>query len=130
LLKPLSVAEIVAESEGPWRRFLDEVVGMGYRLEITEFDVNDRMAPANHVKRDRMVADYAKAYLDLMLSYPQLRDVLAWGMVDRYSWLNGFDPRADKQLKRGTTYDANFRPKPLREAIAAAFASATVKASA
>jgi len=130
LLKPLSVAEIVAESEGPWRRFLDEVVGMGYRLEITEFDVNDRMAPTDRVKRDRMVADYAKAYLDLMLSYPQLRDVLAWGMVDRYSWLNGFDPRADKQLKRGTPYDANFRPKPLREAIAAAFASATVKASA
>ena len=49
-----------------------------------------------------MVADYAKAYLDVMLSYPQLRDILAWGMVDRYSWLDGFDPRADKTLKRGT----------------------------
>ena len=130
LLKPLSVAELVRESEGPWRRFLDEVVGMGYKLLITEFDVNDRMAPANFVQRDRMVADYAKAYLDVMLSYPQLRDILAWGMVDRYSWLNGFDPRRDKQLKRGTPYDANFRPKRLREAVATAFASATVHASA
>lgn len=130
LLKPLTVAEIVRESEGPWRRFLDEVVGMGYKLIITEFDVNDRMAPADIVTRDRMVADYAKAYLDVMLSYPQLRDILAWGMVDRYSWLNGFDPRADKQLKRGTPYDRDFRPKPLRESIASAFASATVRASA
>jgi endo-1,4-beta-xylanase len=125
LLKPLSVAETVRESEGPWRRFLDEVVGMGYKLLITEFDVNDRMAPGDIALRDRMVADYAKAYLELMLSYPQLRDVLCWGMTDRYSWLEGFDPRADKLPKRGTPYDANFRPKPLRQAIAAAFASAT-----
>jgi endo-1,4-beta-xylanase len=122
LLKPLSVAEIVRESDGPWRRFLDEVVGMGYQLVITEFDVNDRMAPTNIVTRDRIVADYARAYLDLMLSYPQLRDVLCWGMCDRYSWLDGFDPRADKTLKRGTPYNVNFRPKPLRSAIASSFA--------
>jgi endo-1,4-beta-xylanase len=126
LLKPLSVADIERESEGPWRRFLDEVVGMGYKLLITEFDVNDRMAPTAIDPRDRMVADYAKAYLDLMLSYPQLGDVLCWGMVDRYSWLEGFDPRKDKTLKRGTPYDHHFRPKPLRQAIAAAFAEAKV----
>src|SRR5690348_7242589 len=121
LLKPHSVAAIVRESETPWRRFLDEVVAMGYQLVITEFDVNDRMAPADIVTRDRMVADYAKAYLDVMLSYPQLRDLLCWGMCDRYSWLEGFDPRSDKKLKRGTPYDRNFRPKPLRQAIASSF---------
>jgi endo-1,4-beta-xylanase len=125
LLKPVSVAEIVRESEGPWRRFLDEVVGMGYQLVITEFDVNDRMAPTAVGPRDRMVADYGRAYLDLMLSYPQLGDVLCWGMCDRYSWLNDFDPRADKTLKRGTPYDVNFRPKLLRTAIADAFAHAS-----
>lgn len=124
LLKHLPVAEIVRESEGPWRRFLDEVVAMGYRLVITEFDVNDKKAPDDVAVRDRMVADYAKAYLDLMLSYEQLRDVLAWGMVDRYSWLTGFDPRSDKSIKRGTPYDSAFRPKPLRDAIAATFAAA------
>ena len=124
LLKPLPVAEIVRESEGPWRRFLDEVVAMGYRLVITEFDVNDQKAPDDVVVRDRMVADYARAYLDVMLSYPQLRDVLAWGMVDKYSWLTDFDPRADKSIKRGTPYDSAFRPKPLRDAIARAFAAA------
>jgi len=127
LLKDLPVAEIVRESEGPWRRFLDQVVGMGYDLVITEFDVNDRSAPDDIAVRDRMVADYARAYLDVMLSYRQLRDVVAWGMVDRYNWLTGFDPRADKSIKRGTPYDSAFRPKPLREAIAAAFAAAPAR---
>ena len=128
LLKTDPVAAVVRESQGPWRRFLDEVVGMGYKLVITEFDVNDRMAPANVAKRDRMVADYARAYLDVMLSYKQLRDILCWGMCDRYSWLEGFDPRKDKLPKRGTPYDRHFRPKPLREAIAAAFAAAPPRA--
>lgn len=91
---------------------------------ITEFDVNDQKAPDDVATRDRMVADYAKAYLDIMFAYPQLRDVLAWGMVDRYSWLTDFDPRADKSIKRGTPYDSQFRPKPLRDAIAAAFMAA------
>jgi len=124
LLKDAPVAEIVRESEGPWRRFLDAVVAMGYKLVITEFDVNDKRAPDDIAIRDRMVADYAKAYLDVMLSYPQLRDILAWGMVDRYSWLTGFDPRADRSIKRGTPYDPSFQPKPLRDAVAAAFAGA------
>ena len=128
LLKTDPVAAVVRESQGPWRRFLDEVVGMGYKLVITEFDVNDRMAPGNVAKRDRMVADYARAYLDVMLSYRQLRDILCWGMCDRYSWLEGFDPRGDKLPKRGTPYDRHFRPKPLREAIAAAFAAAPPRA--
>jgi endo-1,4-beta-xylanase len=127
LLKPLSVAQIVRESEGPWRRFLDEVIGMGYKLVITEFDVNDQKAPDDIRVRDRMVADYARAYLDLMLSYRQLRDVVAWGMVDKYSWLTDFDPRHDKSVKRGTPYDSEYRPKPLRHAIAAAFANASVQ---
>ena len=124
LLKDLPVAAIVNESVGPWRRFIDEVVGMGYKLVITEFDVNDKKAPDDITLRDRMVADYAKAYLDVMFSYPQLRDVVAWGMVDRYTWLTDFDPRPDKSIKRGTPYDSNFRPKPLRDAIAAAFLQA------
>jgi endo-1,4-beta-xylanase len=125
ILEDKPIRQIVRESEGPWRKFLDAVVAMGYRLEITELDVNDRKAPDDIAIRDAMVADYARAYLDIILSYPQLRDIMAWGMVDRYSWLTGFDARADKSIKRGTPYDANFKAKPLREAIAQAFSSAT-----
>ncbi len=124
LLKKAPVAEIVREFEGPWRRFVDQVVAMGYKLKITEFDVNDREAPMDVAIRDHMVADYAKAYLELMLSYPQLNDILCWGMCDRYTWLNGFAPRKDGAGQRSTPYDRDFRPKLLRQAIADAFAAA------
>jgi len=118
------VADAVQAIEGPWRSFLDAVVSMGYKLKITEFDVNDQDAPTDIAIRDRMVANYARAYLELMLSYPQLNDMLCWGMCDRYSWLNGFAPRHDGTRERGTPYDVDFRPKLLRDAIAAAFVSA------
>jgi endo-1,4-beta-xylanase len=111
--------------EAVWRRFLDEVTGMGYGLIITEFDVNDRTINGDFAARDQAVADYGRAYLDLMLSYRQLGDILAWGMCDRYSWLQRNTPRADGLPKRPCPYDADFRPKRLRDAIAAALRGAT-----
>jgi endo-1,4-beta-xylanase len=108
----------------PWRAFLDEVVGMGYKLLITEFDVNDKDLPGDLATRDAQVAAVAKDYLDLMLSYKQLDQVLCWGMVDKFSWLQNFSKRTDQTPQRATPYDDNYRPKPLREAIATAFESA------
>lgn len=108
----------------PWRAFLDEVVGMDYKLLITEFDVNDKDLSGDLATRDAQVAAAGKSYLDLMLSYRQLDQVLCWGMVDKFSWLQNFSKRADKTPQRPTPYDDNYRPKPLRDAIAAAFASA------
>lgn len=114
-------------AEREWRAFLDEVTGMGYRLLITEFDVKDKALPADIATRDAKVADFARRYLDLMLDYDaHLDDILAWGMVDRFNWLNGFAParRTDGQEVRGTPYDSEYRAKPLRAAIASAFAAA------
>lgn len=110
--------------ETEWRRFLDEVVAMGYKLLITEFDVKDKVLPGNIARRDERVADFARRYFDLMLDYDELGDVLAWGMVDRFNWLQGFAPRADKLEVRGSPYDDAYRPKPLRTALAQAFATA------
>jgi endo-1,4-beta-xylanase len=107
-----------------WRRFLDDVTGMGYRLLITEFDVNDRGIAGDIATRDNEVAGYARVYLDLMLSYRQLGDVLAWGLADQYSWLQQRPPRGDGLPKRPCPYDENFQPKKLRTAMAAAFAAA------
>ncbi|HWT13519.1 MAG TPA: endo-1,4-beta-xylanase [Allosphingosinicella sp.] len=114
-----------AAQEREWRRFLDEVVAMDYDLVITEFDVHDKGLPADITARDRAVADYARAYLDLMLSYPQLGDILVWGMSDRYSWLQDRWPRPDGLPKRPCPYDADFQRKPLRDAIADAYRHAT-----
>lgn len=114
-------------AEREWRRFLDEVTGMGYRLLITEFDVKDKALPADIAQRDEKVADFARRYFDLMLDYDaKLDDILAWGMVDTFNWLQGFDPskRADGLEVRGTPYDSRYRAKPLRTALANAMSAA------
>lgn len=117
-------SETAAQREREWRAFLDEVVGMGLSLHITEFDVNDNNAPADIAARDQAVADHARAYLDVTLSYPQLRDVLMWGLVDRYSWLQNFSPRPDGLEKRVAPFDSTFQSKPLYDAIGGAIRSA------
>lgn len=110
-----------ALDETAWRKFLDEVTAMGFRLLITEMDVHDNPLPSDIAKRDAEVAAHTRAYLDLMLSYPQCRTVMCWGLSDRYSWLNDFRPRPDALPKRPLPFDAEFRPKPMRDALAAAF---------
>lgn len=108
-------------AEREWRRFLDEVTSMGYRLLITEFDVKDKALPGDIAQRDERVADFSRRYFDLMFDYAEhLDDVLAWGMVDRFNWLQGFNPakRADGLEVRGTPYDSQYRAKPLRTALA------------
>jgi endo-1,4-beta-xylanase len=113
--------------ETAWRKFLDDVTGMGFALLVTEFDVNDKNAPSDTALRDRAVADLGKVYFDIMLSYPQLRYVMVWGLVDKYSWLQEFAPRADGLAQRPAPYDDEFRPKPLRDAMAAAFTGAPAR---
>jgi len=117
----------VSAQQAAWKSFLDQVVAMGYKLLITEFDVRDNNLPADIAARDRAVADYSRAYLDVMFSYPQLADVLVWGMCDRYSWIEGFEPRSDGAKRRPCPYDANFSAKPLRAALADAFAAAAAR---
>lgn len=118
------IAEASRPQERAWRSFIDTVTGMGYALLITEFDIRDRGFPKDIVKRDADVAALAKIYLDMMFNYPQLRDVLVWGMVDRFSWLQGFEPRPDGAATRGCLFDDDYRAKPIRAAIAAAFDAA------
>jgi endo-1,4-beta-xylanase len=101
---------------------------MGYGLVVTELDVRDNTLPANPTIRDQAVADFTRGYLDVMLAYPKLRDVLLWGMTDRYSWIEGFEPRKDAARRRPCPYDAAFAPKPMRAAIAAALTAAPPRA--
>ncbi len=110
--------------EREWRRFLDEVVAMGYKLLITEFDVKDKALPGDIAERDAKVADYARRYFEVMLDYDELGDILAWGMVDKFSWLQDFAPRDDKLEVRCTPYASDYRAKPLRTALAESFAAA------
>jgi endo-1,4-beta-xylanase len=120
--------DLLAAEVNAWKDFLDQITGMGYDLLVTEFDVDDQTIPTSDIdKRDAIVATVGRLYLDQMFSYTQTKDVLCWGMDDKYSWLQGFTPRKDGAALRCTPYDSDFRPKPLREAIAAAFRTAPAR---
>lgn len=116
--------EFTADKQRAWRAFCDECVDLGLDIYLTEFDVNDTELGPDIEMRDELIASYTKDYLDLMLSYPQTKEVLMWGMVDSYSWLQGFLPREDDVLKRPTLYDENYAAKPMRDAVAAALRAA------
>lgn len=111
--------------EREWVAFLDELKGMGFkRFYITEFDVNDTRMGPDIATRDAAIASYTKDYFDLMFSYPETKDVLIWGMVDGMNWLQNFLPRDDGLEKRPTLYDSQYRPKVVRDSVAAALRDA------
>ena len=116
--------EFTAERQRDWIAFCDAVVDMGLEIYITEFDVNDTRLRSDVAYRDRLTSDYTRRYLDLMLQYPQLKEILIWGMVDGQNWLQDFLPRDDGILKRPTVYDENYKAKSMRKAIAESLDSA------
>ncbi len=102
-------------------RFVDDVVAMGYRLVITEMDINDQALPSDIAMRDAGVAAMGRAFLDVMLPYPQLLGVVTWGLSDRHSRQDGYEPRPDKLPHRPLPLDAELRRKPLWTAMQSAF---------
>ncbi len=121
-------AQSIADAQIPqMRSWLDQVTGLGYKLIITELDVSDQNRTGTIEQRDADVATYGKAWLDLLFSYPQLKDVLAWGLNDKYSWLQSFQKRPDGLPVRPCPYDASAQPKPLYDAIRQSFAATSVR---
>lgn len=119
--------EFTPERQRAWRAFVDEAVGMGLDIYLTEFDVNDTRLGPDIAMRDRLIADYTKDYLDMMFSYGETKELLVWGMVDKYSWLQTFFPRTDDVEKRPTVYSSDYEPKLMRDAIAASLRSAATR---
>ena len=113
----------IKQQERDWREFLDEVAAMGYAMLITELDINDNEL-GDASTRDQAAAVYMRAYLDLTLSYRQVQQVLTWGLVDKYSWQSHVHPRSDGLPNHPLPYGSDFRPRPLRQAIAAALRAA------
>ncbi|ESQ73516.1 endo-1,4-beta-xylanase [Asticcacaulis sp. AC402] len=110
-----------------WLAFITDVTAMGYKLAITEFDVNDRKMRGDIARQDAGMAAMARDFLDLMLSFRELDQVLCWGMVDSFSWIQDEAKKRGAGPSRPNPYDAQFRPKPMRDALAAAFAAAPLR---
>lgn len=115
---------------GIFRRFLADVAGIGLDIAITEFDVRDRVLPADPAARDRAVADHARAYVETALDERAVKGIVTWGLSDRYSWVNDMPQwrRPDGLLNRGLPLDEVMAAKPLLGALAAALDAAPMRA--
>ena len=96
---------------------------MGFGIEVTEFDIDDRAFPADVPTRDRMVADLARRYLDVVLAEPATLDVVSWDIYDPDTWLNDhpYRKRPDGLPQRALALDARFQRKPVWHAMLKAF---------
>ncbi len=103
--------------------FLRNVVKLGYRLAITELDVNDYKLRGSDEERDLAVARHAAEYLDIVLSVAKPMSIATWGLSDRYTWLRQYFKRADGTPLRPLPLDANFNRKRMWAALARAIAA-------
>ena len=59
--------------------------------------------------------------------HPQTKELLMWGKVKKYSWLQDVMPCEDDAEKYPTLCHYNDRPKLMREAVAASLHAAPVR---
>jgi endo-1,4-beta-xylanase len=100
-----------------YRAFLREIADRGLPILITELDVLDEGLPTAFRPRDRMVADVYRRYLDVTLDEEAVKVVVAFGLTDRYTWLDEDQPREDGTHRRPLAFDRRLRPKPAYHAI-------------
>jgi endo-1,4-beta-xylanase len=110
--------------ERAYRSFLREIKDRGLPILITELDVTDDGLPADIRVRDRGVADVYRRYLDVTLDEKAVKAVIAFGLTDRYTWLQEDFPREDGAVRRPLAFDEELRPKPAYRAIARALRNA------
>ena len=113
-------------ADAPYRRFLSELAGLSLAIYVTELDVCDREMPGEIRRRDLLVADATKHYLDIALDEKATKTVITWGLSDRTTWML-HDPagrRREGNAARPLPYDAQLRPKAMRAAIMAALVHA------
>jgi endo-1,4-beta-xylanase len=98
--------------------FLRDVVKLGYRLMITELDVNDVKISGTDQERDAAVARHLEEYLDIVFSVERPMSIATWGLSDRSTWLRQFYKRADGTPLRPLPLDANLNRKPMWAVLA------------
>jgi endo-1,4-beta-xylanase len=111
--------------------FLKEVKSLGLFVVVTELDVTESDYVAPVAKRDRLVGDEVRRYLETVFAEATVPGVATWGLSDRYSWLEvtkldlarfpgAWADGTGPGLNRGLPLDASLRQKPMYDAIEAA----------
>jgi endo-1,4-beta-xylanase len=97
--KPLATSRL--------ERFIGEVRSLGLEIQITELDVIDTQLPFEKQRRDEMVADVYKRYLDFMIRIANPTVIVFWSLSDKDNWL---DWAAKTNAKYMRTDGAPHRP--------------------
>src|SRR5580698_3399413 len=98
--------------------FLRSVVKLGYRLLITEMDVNDVKVRGSEPERDLAVARHTAEFLDIVFSVAPPLSIATWGLSDRYTWLHQYYKRWDGTPLRPLPLDAGLNRKPMWTSLA------------
>ena len=109
---------------GAYRTFLSEVADRGLKILITEMDINDDGLPADRHRRDPMIADIYRRYLDTTLDEPAVAAVMSFGLSDRYTSLQEDYPPTDFKNRRPLPFNQNLAPKSAFYAISSSLKSA------
>lgn len=103
--------------------WVESLAALGFRILLTELDVNDRALPNDTVQRDKAVAAIYRGFLSEILQVKAVSTLTLWQMADHTSWLY-YDaarktPRAMRR-PRPLIYDTGFRRKRAWDAVAEA----------
>jgi endo-1,4-beta-xylanase len=107
-----------------YRRFLKAVAKRGLKILITELDVLDDGLPANPKRRDKLVAQCYRRYLDVALDEPAVKSVMTFGLSDKHTWLQEDYPREDGARRRPLPFDQQMKRKPAYRALRRTLAGA------
>lgn len=118
---------------GVLRRFVAAIGALGLSVVITELDVKEAGYILPAAQRDRLVAAHVTQFLTAVLPDRAVTSLSCWGLSDRQSWLavtpadrarfpGAWADGSTPGLNRGLPFDGAGKPKPMRQAIAAALA--------
>jgi len=112
---------------GRFEEFLHRLADLGVDIYITEFDVYDGTFPDDVAARDAAVATTARQFLQPTLRHPAVKALIAWELADNYSFYRGMAKDRNTRLARPLPFDDQLQPKPLWNAIAQSFESASTE---
>ena len=104
-------------------RFIGEVRSMGLEVQITELDIIDTQLPAAIDRRDQLVADAYKRYLELMIRIANPTVIAFWSFCDRRDWLDWAAKSSPKYMRsdgaphRPGLLDTDLHEKPAYFAV-------------
>lgn len=109
-------AEQAIDVEGVGK-FVSDLKALGVHVLVTELDVIDWRLPADPQARDEAAAAHVATFLQAVGAAGSPRDIVTWGITDRYSWIPEHFKRSDGLPNRPLPLDADYRPKPMLQAI-------------